>query len=56
MVSWAGDVVIEYHIRTNGRTAYEEMTGHRVMHGVAGFAERVHFKVATDNVQDKCNG
>ena len=32
------------------------MTSHRVNHIVAGFVERVHFKVATDNVQDKYNG
>ena len=43
MVSWAADVVVKCHARDSGRTAYEDMTGHRVKHVVAGFGERVHF-------------
>ena len=56
MVGWSGDILLKYNTRPTGRTPYEEMTGHRVKHKVAGFGERVHFKVATDTVQDKFDG
>ncbi len=41
---------------THRPTPYEEMTGHRVKHKVAGFGERAHFKMGTDTVQYKCDG
>ena len=48
--------MFKYHTRSTGRTPYEEMTGHRVKHNVAVSGEHVHFKVATDTVQDKYEG
>ena len=57
MVQWAGDVVQKFHVRSDGRTAYEDMTKHRVKHIVAGFGENVQFKIATDKQdQDKYDG
>ena len=56
MTSWSGDVIMKYHVRDSGRTAYETMTGHRVKHKVAGFGEHVHFKVAKYTVQNKFDG
>ena len=56
MVSWAADVVVKYHARSNGRTAYEDMTTHRVKHMVAGFGERVQFMVAKGVIQNKYDG
>ena len=56
MISWSGDAIMKYHVREDGRTAYETMTGHRVKHVVAGFGEHVHFKVAKDTVQNKYEG
>ena len=46
MVSWAGDVLLKYREKPNGRTAYEETTGHKVNHKVLAFGERVKFQVA----------
>ena len=48
MVSWAGDMIFKYRERANGRTAYEDMSGHTVRHSVAGFGEEVLFQVAKD--------
>ena len=48
MVSWAGDIILKYRQKANGRTAYEDMTGHRVKHKVCGFGEWVQFQVARD--------
>ena len=56
MVSWSGDAIMMYHVRDDGRTAYEHMRGHRVKHVVAGFGEHIHFKVAKDTVQNKFDG
>ena len=41
MVSWAGDILLKYREKPNGRTAYEDMIGHTVRHQVAGFGEKV---------------
>ncbi len=35
LVSWAADAVIECRTMDNGRTAYEDITGHGVKHVVA---------------------
>ena len=48
MVAWASEVLVKYEVRKNGRTAYEDLTGHKVRHKIAGFGEYVHFKLATD--------
>ena len=39
LAQWAGDVVQKYHVRNDGRTAYEDMTKHRSKHLVVGFGE-----------------
>ena len=51
-----GDAIMMYHVRNDGITAYETMTGHRVKHVVAGFGEHIHFKVAKYTVPNKCDG
>ena len=56
MISWSGDAIMKCHVREDGRTAYETMTGQCVKHVVAGFGEHVHFKVAKDTVQNKYDG
>ena len=56
MVSWAADVIRKYEVRSNGRTSYEEMTGHRVKHIIAGFCEHVQFMTAKGNVQNTIEG
>ena len=32
IISWSGDAIMKYHVREDGRTAYETMTCHRVKH------------------------
>ena len=56
MVSWAADVIRKYKVRSNGRTSYEEMTGHRVKHIIAGFGEHLQFMTAKGNIQNKFEG
>ena len=48
LVNWAGEVLMKFHIKDNGRTAYEEITGHRARHKVCGFGEDVQFQLARD--------
>ena len=52
LVSWAADVIIKCRVKSNGKTAYEDITGHKVKHVVAGFGEAIQFRVAT-NVHDQ---
>ena len=57
LVHWAGDVVQKFHVRNDGRTAYEDMTKHRVNHLAVGFGEDVQFQISTDkHDQDKHDG
>ena len=35
LVSWAADVILKYRVKEHGKTAYEEITGHKVKHVVA---------------------
>ena len=56
LIHWAGDVVQKFHVRSDGRTAYEDMTKHRVKHFVIGFGEKVQFLLATDNTPNKYEG
>ena len=37
--------MLNYKVRESGRTAYENMTGHRVKHPAAMFGETLHFKL-----------
>lgn len=45
---WAGEVIFKYKVRDNGRTAYEEMTGHRCSHKAVGFGQKVQFMTTPD--------
>ena len=56
LVTWAGEVIQKYHLRDDGRTAYEQMTLHRVKHLVIGFGEQVQFLLAKDNTPNKYEG
>ena len=48
LVLWAGGVLLEYVVRSSGRTAYEGITGHRVKHPIVMFGERLNFKLDQD--------
>ena len=37
LVSWAADAILKYRVKASGKTAYEEITGHKVKHVVAAF-------------------
>ena len=45
LVIWAGEVLLKYKVRESGRTAYENITGHRVKHPVVMFGETMNFKL-----------
>eukprot|EP00974_Lingulodinium_polyedra_P038491 3687876-Lingulodinium_polyedra.AAC.1 len=32
LVIWAGEVLLKYEVKANGRTGYELLTGHKVKH------------------------
>ena len=49
MVSWAADAVFKFKEKANGRTLYEEVTGHRVRHQVFGFGERIMFQLVNNS-------
>lgn len=49
MVSWAAEVILKFEVQANGRTRYEDLTGHRVRQKILGFGEHAHFKPATDD-------
>ena len=49
MVSWAADVVFKLKEKANGRTPYEDVTGHRVRHQVFGFGERIMFQLVNNS-------
>ena len=48
LIGWTSEVMCKYKIHSDGRTSYELSTGHRFKMSVCGFAEKVHFKTATD--------
>ena len=45
LVSWVADVIFRYKVHSTGRTSHEWVTGHRCDQPVAGFAEKIHFKL-----------
>ena len=45
---WAAQVVTKFHVKENGKTAYEDMTGHKARHNVYGIGEKVQFMVTPD--------
>ena len=48
LVSWSAEVICRYRIQANGRTSYENITGHKGLQPIAIFGERVMFKFITD--------
>ena len=51
LVLWAGEVLLKYKVRESGRTAYENITGHRVKHPVVMFGETLNFKLKQDEAR-----
>ena len=51
LVLWAGEVLLKYKVRESGRTAYENITGHRVKHPVVMFGETLNFKLKQDETR-----
>ena len=49
-------MLLKYREKDNGRTSCEDMRGHRVKHSVAGFGERVLFRLAPDSRRNKFDG
>ena len=45
LVLWAGEELLKYKVRESGRTAYENITGHRVKHPVGMFGETLNFQL-----------
>ena len=45
---WSGKVLMKFKVRESGRTAYENITGHRVKHPVVMFGETLNFKFNQD--------
>ena len=43
--AFAGEVLLQFKVRDSGRTAYENITGHRVKHPVVMFGETLNFKL-----------
>ena len=48
LVMWASELIGKFTVRPNGRTAYEDITGHKCKHPVVMFAETIHFKMPID--------
>ena len=40
LVTWAADVINNYRLQSNGRTAYDLTTQHKCKHVVVGFGEK----------------
>ena len=47
LATFCAEIISKFLVGKNGRTAYEDITGHRCKHFVIGFAETVHFKLET---------
>ena len=48
LVSWAAEVICRYRVQANGRTSYENVTGHKGLQPVAIFGEKVMFRFTPD--------
>ena len=48
LVARAAEVICRYRIQSNGRTSYENVTGHKGLQPIAIFGERTMFKFTTD--------
>ena len=45
LVLRAGEILFQYMVRESGRTAYENITGHRVKHSIVMSGETLNFKL-----------
>ena len=48
LVPFCAEIIHKYKVRSDGRTAYERITGHKCRELVIGFAEHVDFLLETD--------
>ena len=48
MAVWAGELILRYVLRENGRTAYESISGHRCKQPAFMFGETVMFRLAPE--------
>ena len=44
LVSWAAEVICRYRVQANGRTSYENVTGHKGLQPIAISGEKVMFR------------
>ena len=47
MVIWAGELIMKFAVKENGRTGYENITRHKCNHPLVMFGETMYFKVAS---------
>ena len=60
LVAWVAEVSCKYKIQSNGRTSYENVTGHKGLQPIAIFGERTMFKFTTNmnnrkNMESDCD-
>ena len=48
LVAWAANVICRYRIQANGRTSYDNVTGHKGLRPIAISGEHVMFKFTTE--------
>ena len=48
LVSWAAEVICRYRIQANGRTSYDNVTGHKGLQRIAIFGEKVIVRFTPD--------
>ena len=53
LVSWAAEVICRYRVQANGRTSYENVTGHKGLQPIAIFGEKVMFRFTPDKTHRK---
>ena len=53
LVSWAVEMICRYRVQANGRTSYENVTGHKGPQTIAIFGEKVMFRFTPDKTNRK---
>ena len=53
LVAWAANVICRHKIQSNGRTSYENVTGHKGLRPIAILGERIMFESTTDKNNGK---
>ena len=56
LVSWAADVTCRDRIQANGRTSYDNVTGHKGLQPIAIFREKVMFPIHVGQEQAEEDG